>query len=175
MKQIKLFFTVLILIYTAGNFVWAEEYTEYNNSSFGISFSYPEDWQREEESLQVVVLSPEWALEAQEKAAFGIQITPLDYAEDKSLQDYFEELMQEQTYKHGEPDMVTINEIDWFHVQVTEAENNVAGELYLLKFNNTLYFMAIAYQPPESGARFLEVLNTIVKSVRLAGADQSGS
>jgi hypothetical protein len=167
MKQIKLFFITLILICIAGNSVWAVEYTEYINNGFGIAFSYPEDWQREEESQQVVVLSPEWAYDGQEKAAFGIQITPLDYTEEKSLREYFEELIREQRFAHGEPDMVMINEVEWFHVQVTEAENNLKGELYLLKSNNTLYFMAIAYQPPEAGARFLEVLNTIVKSVRI--------
>ncbi|MBN1798553.1 MAG: hypothetical protein JW822_08240 [Spirochaetales bacterium] len=167
MRQIKLSVITVFLIYSASNFTWAVEYTEYKSDRFGIVFSYPEDWQREEESQQIVVLSPEWTYDGHEKAAFGIQITSLDYTEEKSLQAYFEELMQENNYAHGEPDLVMINEVEWFHVRITEPENNVEGELYLLKFNNTLYFMAIAYQPPESGTRFLEVLNTIVKSVRL--------
>jgi hypothetical protein len=171
MKQLKLIFTVFFLICLAGTSVWTVEYTEYKNNRFGISFSYPEDWQREEESLQVVVLSPEWAYDGQEKAAFGIQMTPLNYTEEKSLQEYFEELIWENNYTHGEPELVTINERDWFHVQITESENNLVGELYLLKLNNTLYFMVVAYQPPESGARFLEVLLKIVESVRIVAQD----
>ena len=167
----KTFQILFILMLTISNFIWSEEYTEYKNNRFGVSFSYPEDWQREEESQQILVLSPEWTDNEQEKAAFGIQVTWLDYTEEKSLQEYFEELMQENSYTHSKPEIVTINEVEWLHVQLTEPENNLKGELYLLKFNNALYFMAFAYQPPEAEARFLKVLNTIVQSVRIVDQD----
>ena len=77
----------------------------------------------------------------------------------------------ENSYTHSKPEIVTINEVEWLHVQLTEPENNLKGELYLLKFNNALYFMAFADQPPEAGARFLKVLNTIVQSVRIVDQD----
>jgi hypothetical protein len=151
----------------------AQDISEYSNARFGLSFSYPRDWRPEEFPQKLVVRSPEWAENAREKAAFGIQLTPLEYAEDKSEKEYFEELMQEGSYTHGEPDTVIIDNKEWYHARVTEPEKNISGELFLLKYNHTLYVMVIAYQPPESSARFKPVLETIVRSLKLT--DVSGS
>jgi hypothetical protein len=160
---------LLLWIITCGcvPVMWAQDAAEYTNETVGLSFSYPESWQREENPEKILILSPRWVQNLKGKAAFGIQFTPLNYAKDKTLKEYFTELMRDGAYSHGEPDTVIIAEKKWLHAKVTELEANISGEIFLLKYNNILYVMTIAYQPGESSKRFMPVLERIVQSLKL--------
>ncbi len=151
----------------------AQNASEYSNDRLGISFSYPYDWKPEESAQKIVIHSPGWTDNAKEKAAFGILLTPLDYTEDKSVEEYFSELIQEGSYTYDQPDTVLIDGKEWLHSAVKETGDDVSGELFLLKYNHTLYVMVMAYQPSVSASLFLPALEKMVKSLKLTQGNQS--
>jgi hypothetical protein len=167
MTRMLFFLSVISLVFGSVPALSAQDANEYSNDRFGVSFSYPHDWRPEESAQKIVVRSPGWADNAKEGAAFGIMLTPLDYAEDKTLEEYFAELMEEGAYAYERPNTVIIDGKEWFHAVVKETGDDVGGELFLLKYNHALYVMVIAYQPFASPARFMPALKEIVNSLRL--------
>jgi hypothetical protein len=167
MTDLKIIFIFLFLLTPAVSTLWPVDYQEYVNKKLGISFSYPADWECREEPQQVLLLSPSWENQDKERAAFGIQIINLEYAEEKTVQDYFEEMMRENFSNFSKPDTVEIDGKDWFHVSVSDPENNLGGELFLLKIKDVLYLIVTAFEPPESGKRFLDSFNLILRSIKI--------